>query len=141
MKTASAIAAGLLLAAAMGALLRAAPQQPPAKVPEKVIRAKIDAARRTYEVFWKDYKEGLIPVVEVVYRWSRRLLEAELELSDKKADQVAAHQAHTRRIRELARAARDRYRIRTNTIEEVTSTDFYSAEAEVWLEQARNRKA
>jgi hypothetical protein len=131
----------MLLVSIVGTLLRAAPQPPQAaKASEKLIRAKIDAARRTYEVFWKDYKEGLIPVVEVVYRWSRRLLEAELELSDKKADQVAAHQAYTRRIRELARAARDRYRIRTNTIEEVTSTDFYSAEAELWLERARNRK-
>jgi hypothetical protein len=127
---------GLILVA----LLRAPAQQAPAKVSDKLLRTKIEAARKTYDVFWKDYKEGLIPVVEVVYRWSRRWLEAELELSEKKADQVSAYQAHLNRMLDLARVAHDRYRVRTNTIEEVTSTEYYIAEAEAWIELARNKK-
>jgi hypothetical protein len=140
MKTRSLIIAGVVSGLVMATLLRAAPEAAPAKVTGKLAKAKAEAARKTYEVFWKDYKEGLVPVVEVVYRWSKRWLHAELELTDKKADQLAAYQAHGNRIRELARVARDRYRVRTNTIEEVTSTEFYGAEAEAWIEEAKNKK-
>jgi site-specific recombinase XerD len=119
----------------MATLLRAAP----AAAPSKLAKAKVDAARRTYEVVWKNNKEGLAPFAELAYRWSRRWLEAELELSDKKTDQLAAYQAHRERMRELARITRDRYRNRYNTIEEATATDYYNAEAEVWIEQAKNK--
>jgi site-specific recombinase XerD len=119
----------------MVALLGAAP----AKVSPELAKAKVAAARKTYEVIWKNNREGLVPFAELAYRWSKRWLEAELELGDKKEEQIAAHQAHKERMRELARVTRDRYRNRVNTIEETTATEFYIAEAEIWLEQAKNR--
>lgn len=131
MKT-SLLSTGLVLALVVTALLRAAPEA----APTKRAKAKADAARRTYEVVWKNCKEGFIPVAELVYRWSRRWLEADLDLSDKKADRVAAYRAHRQRMGELARITHDRYRNRINTIEEVTATEFYNAEADVWIEQA-----
>jgi len=124
-------------------LLRAAPQAPaqvpPAKVPPKLAQAKVEAARKTYEVVWKNNREGFIPFVELVYRWSRRWLEAELELSDKKADQMAAYQAHSDRMRELTRITRERFRFRANTIEEATAVEFYTTEADAWMELAKNK--
>ena len=41
-------------------------------------------------------------------------------------------------LRGAAQMTRERYRNRVNTIEEVTATDFYMAEAEAWKEQAKN---
>jgi hypothetical protein len=128
---------GLVIVAATW--LRAAPPEAPAKPLDALLRAKVDAARRTYEVVWQNNREGIIPFAELAYRWSRRWLEAELELSDKKADHVAAWQAHRDRMRQLARITRDRYRNRVSTVEEATGTDFYIAEAEVWLEQAAKK--
>ncbi|HLJ93048.1 MAG TPA: hypothetical protein VKU02_07635 [Gemmataceae bacterium] len=120
-------------------LLQATPEATPAKVPQELVKAKIAAARKTYEVVWKNNREGLVPFAELAYRWSKRWLEAELELTDQKANRVAIYQAHKDRMRELARITRDRYRNRINTIEEATATEFYIAEAEVWLEQAKRQ--
>ncbi len=138
MKTPLLVGAVIFLGLMVTTVLWAAPEGAPAKVPEKLAKAKVEAARKTYEVFWKNNKEGLVPFVELIYRWSRRWLEAELELSDKKEDRAAAYRAHWDRMRQLAQVTRDRYRNRVNTIEEVTATDFYSAEAEIWIEQAKN---
>src|SRR5205807_1229122 len=99
----------------------------------------VEAAHKTFDVVWKNNREGLVPFAEVVYRWSKRWLKAELELSDKKADQAAAYQAHLERMRELTRITHERFRNRLNTIEEVSATEYYIAEANIWMEQARNK--
>jgi hypothetical protein len=112
---------------------------PEPKAPDKLLKAKIEAARQTYLVAWKNHKEGFIPVVELVYRWSRRWLEAELEVDDRKTEQIAAYQAHLNRMRDLGKVAYDRFRLRVNTIDEVTAADFYVAEAEIWLARAKSR--
>jgi hypothetical protein len=138
MKLRSIIFGGALFGLAAVTLLRAAPGAAP-KVPPQLTKAKVDAARRTYEVIWKNNKEGLVPFAELAYRWSRRWLEAEVERSEDKANQLAAYTAHRDRMRELARITRDRYRNRVITIEEASATDFYLAEAVLWIEQAKNR--
>jgi hypothetical protein len=136
MKTSRVLLVGIVLAVLV-TLLRAAPEAPPAKVPQKLLQAKVDAARRTYEVIWKNNTEAFAPFVELAYRWSRRWLEAELELSDKRPDQTAAYRAHLDRMRSLAQMTRERYRNRVTTIEETSATEFYTSEAQVWLEQAK----
>jgi hypothetical protein len=141
MKLRGVMGVGLAFGLAATVWLRAAPEPAPAKgtphVPAALAKAKVDAARRTYETFWTNNREGLVPFAEVVYRWSRRWLEGELELSDKKADQLAAYVAHRDRMRKLARITHERYQNRVNTVDEVSATDFYIAEADGWVEQAR----
>jgi hypothetical protein len=119
-------------------LLRADPES--ATVTERLARAKVEAARRTYEVIWQNNKEGFVPFVELAYRWSRRWLEAEVAVHTKKPQQLAAYQAHGDRMRELARITRERYRNHITTIDEVSATDFYRAEADLWLEQAKQEQ-
>jgi hypothetical protein len=111
-----------------------------APVPEKLARAKRDAARKTYEVIWQNNREGYIPVAEVAYRWSRRWLKAEIELSPKKPDQITAYQAHLERMRELSRITHARYQNRVNTLDEASATDYYLSEAQIWLEQAKKQR-
>jgi hypothetical protein len=134
-----ALYAGTIFGLLLVTFLRAAPEPTAAKASEKLIRAKVEAARRTYEVVWANNREALVPFVEVGYRWSRRWLEAELELSDQKAVRETAYQAHRDRMQKLSRITNDRYRARANTVEEVTATDFYFAESALWLEQARSK--
>ena len=110
----------------------------PAPVTEKLSRAKRDAARATYEVIWRNNREGFVPFAEVAYRWSKRWLKAELELSPKKPDQISAYQAHLERMRDLSRITHARYQNRVNTIDEASASDFYRLEAQVWLEQAKS---
>jgi hypothetical protein len=135
MKKTQVVLAGSVLGLVVVALLRAAPEPVPPKVSPELLKARITAARTTYEVVWKNNKEALVLAVELVYRWSRRWLEAELELAGKLADQLRAYEAHSSRMQKLAQITRDRFRNRIVTIDEVSATDFYNAEAGVWLEQ------
>ena len=110
-----------------------------ANVPSALLKARLDAARKTYEWLAKNYIESRPPIGELLYRWSCRWLDAEREMSDKQEDRVAAYKAHLRRMRELERVARDRFRNHYVPVEEDTAAQFYRAEAEVWLERARHR--
>jgi hypothetical protein len=120
-------------------VLQAAPEIDVPVVPPRLLRARVEAARKTYQVIWTNNREALAPFVELSYRWSRRWLEAELDMSNRKPDQVAAYQAHLARMRELERITKDRFRNRVNPIEETTAAEFYALEAEIWLTRARKR--
>ena len=133
------VGAGIISGLVVIALLRAAPGAAPLQPPTDLAKAKVEAARKTYEVLWRNNKEGLVPFAELAYRWSRRWLEAELEFSDAKSNQLTAYQTHRDRMRELARITHERYRNRINTIDEVSATDFFTAEAEIWIEQAKRK--
>src|SRR5262245_47803858 len=86
---------GLLLAAGPVSLARSGP--PPAQA---LGEAKVQAARRAYEASVKALSAGHADA-EKVYVWSRRLMEAQRGLAKKKADQVAAVEAHLGRMKEL----------------------------------------
>jgi hypothetical protein len=137
MKARGVVVAGLGLSLAAAALLRAGQPAAPARVPERLAQAKVEAARKTYEFVWRNNKEALVPFAEVAYRWSRRWLEAELERTDKKAEQAAVYQAHADRMRALSRITHERFKNRVNPIEEATAAEYYLVEAEIWAEQAK----
>jgi hypothetical protein len=98
-----------------------------------------DAARRTFETTWANYRDRRVSD-DLLYRWSVRWLEAERQLSDKQTDQVAAFQAHLERMAELERLIRRVHRAGQATVDEVSGADFYRTEAELWLFQAKEKK-
>jgi hypothetical protein len=110
-----------------------------ADVSPALLKARLDAARKTYEWLAKNYIESRPPLGELLYRWSCRWLDAEREMSGRQEDRIAAYQAHLRRMRELERVARDRFRNRFVPVDEDTAAQFYRAEAEIWLERAKHR--
>jgi hypothetical protein len=103
----------------------------------KLRKAKVDAARQTLDIVMKNYKDGNLPVVELPYRWSCRLVEAERQLNLPKTDRIASAQAHLERMRDVERIARERFRIRIISIDETKAAEFYRLEAEIWLAEAR----
>lgn len=103
----------------------------------KLRKAKLESAQRTYNIVSKNFNEGPVRGVELPYRWSCRLLEAERQRKDQKTDQIAAFERHVERMKNVERVARDLYRARVNTINEVTAAEYYRMEAEIWLLQAR----
>jgi hypothetical protein len=120
-------------------LLAGGPEPPSAKVSPDLLKARLDAARKTYDWLAKNYIESRPPLGELLYRWSCRWLEAERDISTRQEDVLAAYRAHLNRMRELERVARDRFRNRFVPVEESTAAQFYRAEAEIWLERAKNR--
>jgi hypothetical protein len=116
------------------------PEKAEGKVPAALARARLDAARRTFDYLARNYREARPPAGELVYRWSRRWLKAERDLAGTPADRVAAYQAHLARMRDLERVARDRARERFVPLEEATAAEYYRLEAEIWLAQVKEKE-
>src|SRR5271156_3655733 len=94
---------------------------PASRPAPELARARMDAARKAYQLFASDYRAGWLRSSELVYRWSRRWLESEQDLSARKEDHVAALEAHLQRMRDVARLAQDRFKHQDTTIDEATS--------------------
>lgn len=129
----------LLVCLASAASLGAAPDAEPAATLARLATQRRDAARKTYELMWANYRDRRV-ADEVLYRWSLRWLEAEKQLSDRQADQAAACKGHFERMRELERLIRNIQRTGQITIDEVSASEYYRVEAEMWLLQARAGK-
>jgi hypothetical protein len=119
--------------------VRAEADPAPAPVSTRLAKQLRDAARTTYETTWTNYREGRVPG-ELVYRWSRRWLKAERQLSDKPADQLAAFQAHRDRMQKLEALVERVHRAGQTTVDEVSAAEYYRVEADLWLAQARERQ-
>jgi hypothetical protein len=118
---------------------RAAADQDAANVLARLAVQRRDAARKTYEVLWLDYRERRTSE-DLLYRWSLRWLESEKDLSAQQADQVAAYQGHYERMRDLDRLIRRLQVSGQSTIEETSAAEYYRVEAEVWLLKAKEEK-
>jgi RNA polymerase sigma factor (sigma-70 family) len=73
---------------------------------KRLAEGRLDAARTAYEGHWLRYKEG-VDREETVHLWSRRWLQAQLDLSGKKTDRdaaLAAYQDRLKKTDEIARA-------------------------------------
>lgn len=95
-----------------------------------------DAARKTYEVMWANYREGRASE-EAIYRWSLRWFEAERQIGKHPDDRIAACRGHWERMVALEKIVRTLQRSRVTTIDKVSAVEFYRVEAEEWLLQAK----
>jgi hypothetical protein len=132
-----------LLAVLLGVLaagpVRAEPDGETAARLARLAVVRRDAARKTYQTQWTDYRERRASL-DSLYRWSVRWLEAERRLSDRQADVVAAFRDHWDRMRDVERLMRRLAGTGQTTIDEVSAAEFYRAEAEVWYLQAKDDK-
>ena len=131
-----ALVLGILSAGLAGA---ADPEPDAANTIARLAVQRRDAARRTYQVLWIDYRERRASE-DLLYRWSLRWLESERDLSDQPVDQVAAYLGHLERMRELERLIRRLRDSGQSTIEESSAAEYYRTEAELWLMKAKEGK-
>jgi hypothetical protein len=104
-------------------------------------KARLEAARKVYEVYLDRYKRGEPQPLnaELLYRWSRRWLEAQQELATKKGDKVAAVEAHLTRMRWLEELLRRMHKSGVAATFDVAGAEFYRLEAERWVAQAKGK--
>jgi hypothetical protein len=130
----------VLVLLAFGSTLAGAEASDPARSTSgelgKLRAAKLEAVRRVFEGFWRDKTWRS---VEAPYRWSRRWLEAQRQLSERQADQVAAFRQHLDRMRELRQISRRDFRGRLGNVNAVHATEHYVTEAAEWLARATTR--
>lgn len=118
------------------ALVVAAPV-PTSKVPANLLQAQADAAKQAYEMALTRFQAGNTDV-EVIYRWSRRWLEAQRELGQAEADKVIkAAEAHLERMQQLEKVAKGGFEAGGWSVFDYQSAKYYAAEAAVLLARAK----
>jgi len=110
------------------------PKQASSNELAKLARARLEAARRTFEGYWTNKELGR---VENTHIWSRRWLEAQCQVNDRWEDRVAAFQQHLDRMKDLAQITTMQERERLVSVDEVNATQYYVAEAAEWLARAK----
>jgi RND family efflux transporter MFP subunit len=108
------------------------------RYPEKDLKAlskaRLDAAEKAYTLAMKSFAQlGQGSDPEYFYRWSRRWLSAQREMSTKKEDQVAALEAHLKRMQDLQKRVITMNKVGQGPVRDVAAAEFYQAEAELWL--------
>jgi hypothetical protein len=99
-------------------------------------KARIDVATTELNARWKEYCNGR-GTLDIVIASSRRLLEAETDLSIKKADQAVAWESHLQRMKDLHAINLARFNAGRVSIMDVKEVEFYRLQAEIWLERAK----
>jgi hypothetical protein len=99
-------------------------------------RARAEAARRVYEGNL-DPRPPFGDVLEKLYRWSCRLLDAERDAAEDKKERQAAVENHYKRMRALEIRAKDWFRLGLIPAIQVPQAEYYRLEAEAWLAKAK----
>ena len=123
------------IAIATGALVRADPASQPSLA--DLAQARFDAATKLFDTAWSYFRQKATNT-GYVYFASFRVLRAELDLSDKRDDQIAAFEHHLCRVKKLqALVAKVQALGRVNTLE-AAEISYYRSEAEYWLAHVRS---
>lgn len=143
-----AVGLGVVVAGVLGARLVAgeASEEKPvlelqgpavARAHRKQAVAVRDAAKAGYQTIQADYDLGMA-VFSEVYQWSRRWLEAEINLAQDRPAQIAALQEHWKHMKRsyLMIKALNKTGARGGEKQKLDAADFYVAEAELWLAAA-----
>ena len=116
------------------ALVRADPPKNPSLA--DLAQARFDAAKKLFDTAWSYYRQKGTSM-GFVYLASFRLLNAEVDLSDKRENQIVAYEHHLCRVKALqALVAKLQALGRVNTLE-ASEISYYRSEAEYWLAHAR----
>jgi hypothetical protein len=118
----------LVLGLGLAALAR------PARADDLVENAKARAAAagEAYEVTWRRMmaEPASSANFEALHLWSRRRMEAEQEVSNKKEDKVAAAQAHLERMKKLEALVKELVATGVAGKGDAAAAKFYRLEAE-----------
>ena len=97
--------------------------------------ARAEAGVKAYDLAWLYYSENRIPS-ELVYRTSKRLLEAGRDASKDKAARVAVCQGHLDRMQKLGEKIGKIRQLGFGNSLDVLETEYYVKEAEFWRASA-----
>jgi hypothetical protein len=104
--------------------------------PSPLAEARYKAAVRQFEEVWTFYRQSRTDSF-LTYYWSRLLLDSQQDLSDAKADRIAALEAHLERMKRLEVLVLKVRKLGFGFSTDVGATAYYRLEAERWLEKVR----
>jgi putative protein kinase ArgK-like GTPase of G3E family len=103
-------------------------------------KSRIEAARTVYEGMIEETKVNKdLPDAEKLYVWSRRWMEAQRDVSNRKQDQIAAIEAHAARMKGLAKLFKKLQESGHVGQVSTAAAEFYRLEAEKYLLDAKKK--
>ena len=118
----------------------AAAPEDPTKVPPELAKARLDAARTTYELKVRRFRNlGGASDPEQFYLWSRRWRDAEEAIKPGKQRRTAAAQAHLERMKTLATLFAEIAKLGQTRQEDASAAAYYRIQAEIDLARAKVR--
>jgi RNA polymerase sigma factor (sigma-70 family) len=134
--------------------IKATDKQPEAAKPAKEGKERIkellekrkERAEKEWTIRWNLYKVGSnepgsgtpITLTQVIAA-SKHLLKAEAELSDKRADRVAAHERNVERLKEIAEVSQVQFKVGRLFEAAVAQAQYEQLDAEIALEREKAR--
>ena len=106
--------------------------------PWELAKEKLEAAQRATQLLAREYQDGKV-TLEQFERWSRRWMDAQRDVSSKKADQLAAYEGHLDRMKQLEKAARDRAGSARGLQSEAAMAEYFRIEAQAMFQRARSQ--
>jgi hypothetical protein len=127
---------GLWLGLALVALSFA--PAPPKNEPDlrAMAEARYEKALKQFEETWVYYRQARVEVYSV-YAWSRIVLDAQQELSNRRVDVLASLEAHKGRMERLEALVKKVRKLGFGQALEVGASEYYRQEAEYFLERAK----
>ncbi|HLJ96096.1 MAG TPA: RNA polymerase sigma factor [Gemmataceae bacterium] len=103
---------------------------------KELMKNRIDAAKTELKARYREFCAGR-GTLDILFGASRRLLEAERDLTPRKADQVAAWETHLQRMQDIYAINLARFEAGRISIQDLAQADFYRLDAEIGLEDAK----
>jgi RNA polymerase sigma factor (sigma-70 family) len=103
---------------------------------KSLLKARLDAATTELKARHVEYCAGR-GVLESLIASSRRLLDAERDLSTKKADRIAAWEGHLQRMQQTYLTNLERFNTGRITTQDLKVAEYYRLDAEIGLERAK----
>ena len=104
-------------------------------VPKELLQSRLGAARKVYELNLQKLQAGEAALDTGFLSWSQRWLDAELALSDNRADRVVALRAHLGRAKELEKIATTHMKAGQGRELDTQAATYFRIDAEIQLLQ------
>ena len=130
------MALSLVLACALSRQAVPAPSPAAPEVPQELLKARLETARKGLEAAQGEHKAGR-GRLEAVFFWTQRVVEAELALSDKKADRIAAHEKLVKLAKDIEETAKAHFDVGQASHQELLDAAYRRIEAEIELARAK----
>jgi len=105
---------------------------------KELLKARLEVAQEGMRVAENELQAGRASVKDT-FVWSRRLLEAQLAVSEKKTERVAAHEAYLKRAKAVEQMAKAQFDAGRVTVKDYLEAKFDRLEAEIGLKRAAGK--
>jgi len=103
---------------------------------KRLLMERQEAVRNEADARWQDFLAGR-GTLDIMLGACGRLRDAELEMSPKRADQIAALDAQWKRMQKVEAINKDRYDSGRIAIQEYEQSRYHRLNAEIQLERAK----